>query len=538
MKRKNYRYILASAFVALFGLAGCVNDLDVQPLDQTVTTAERAYTDAESYTKGLMKIYSVWALSGQDGAGSSDISGLDAGNTVLLRSWWITQEVTTDEAKVAWGDSWCAEMNGQTWGTNTLEPIEGVFQRCMYIVALANEFLRNIGNAPSGVDQAQYAAEARFCRALAYYVLMDQFARPPFITESNYSIAPSQLSRTALFEWIESELKAIESSLPAARSAYGRADKGAVNALLARMYLNAEVYTGTQRYTDCITACKAVIDAGYSLASDYADLFKADNGENSDTRKEIIFPVCFDGSSTQSYGMAAIIIGSRSGSEASLATDGVSFGWDGFRSTSKLPLLFDYADNANPTAAGILDKRGIFKDTNRSIAITTAVQGTFTTEGWAVYKFSNLTSAGAAGSNSLFPDTDFPLFRLADVYLMYAEAVARGGTGGDLTTAVGYVNALRQRGYGDTAHNITSAWLTADNFRNLLNERSRELYWEGTRRTDLIRFGLFTASSYLWEGKGGVITGVGVNERYNLFPIPVTDMNVNSNLEQNSGYTN
>ena len=128
------------------------------------------------------------------------------------------------------------------------------------------------------------------------------------------------------------------------------------------------------------------------------------------------------------------------------------------------------------------------------------------------------------------------MFRLADVYLMYAEAVARGGEGGSMATAVQYVNALRQRAYGDTAHGVTEEWLTVNNYRNILDERCRELYWEGTRRTDLIRYGLFTSANYLWTFKGGVLSGTGVSDRYNVFPIPTTDLSVNANLKQNGGY--
>jgi hypothetical protein len=215
---------------------------------------------------------------------------------------------------------------------------------------------------------------------------------------------------------------------------------------------------------------------------------------------------------------------------------GISGGWDGFRGTPELVMKFDYQDNANPKADEILDKRGIFYDKHRSIDITTSVTGTFTTEGWAVYKYTNLRSDGQPGSNTTFPDTDFPMFRLADVYLMYAEAVARGGQGGSMGTAVQYVNALRRRAYGDTSHGVTEVWLQENGYRNILDERCRELYWEGTRRTDLIRYGLFTSSGYVWTFKGGVLSGVGVNNRYNVFPIPVTDLSVNGNLKQNEGY--
>ena len=530
MKKKYY--ILASMLTCLTVFSSCVGDLNVQPLDPTVVTAERAYTDAASYTKGLNKIYSVWALSGQNGS-DSDIADLDGGNTVLMRCWWTMQEQTTDECKNASKEAWSGEINGLTWSTSKNEIIEGVYQRCMFVVALTNEFMKNIDNAPSEIDQKSYAAQARFNRAFAYYVLMDAYGRPPFITEQNYSLTPSQLSRTELFNWIESELNAIRTDLPAARTEYGRADQTVVDALLARMYLNAEVYTGQSRYTDCISACKRIIPH-YSLASNYADLFKADNGENPETLKEIIYPVIFDGRKTQSWGMTALIVGARKE-----AGGGVREGWSVFRSTQNLVGLFSFENNTTPKPEEILDKRGIFDDYNGkcNYQITTGVVGNFDTEGWGVIKYTNLTSTGEPGQDVLWVDTDFPLFRLGDVYLMYAEAVARGGEGGDISTAVGYVNELRDRAYGETPHNkIDAAWLTANNYQNILDERGRELYWEGVRRIDLIRFGKYTSSSYTWPAKGGVITGVGVNERYNIFPIPISDISVNGSLEQNEGY--
>ena len=536
------KYITASLLATgLLSMSGCVNDLEVFPLDPDVVTSNVAYDSAESYTMALNKIYSVWALSGQDGAGSSDIAGLDPGNTVLLRCWFTLQTTPTDETKNAWPDAWVSSMNSITWTTAQVEPIEGAYQRAMYIVALVNDFMKNIGNAPSEIPQAQYAAEARFCRALAYYSLMDLFGRPPFITESNYSLAPSQLSRAELFDWIESELLDIHDALPA-QAEYGRAGQAAVDALLSRMYLNAEVYTGTQRYTDCITRCNNVINAGYSLAANYAELFMADNGQNAAASREIIFPICADGETAQSYGIGAIILGSRASTQG--AESGVSGGWAGFRATGNLVRVFDFPseDESTWTADNITDKRGIFYSEGKSVDITTS-NLTFDTQGWSVFKFTNLNSDGTPGKNATFPDTDFPLFRLGEIYLNYAEAVARGGQGGSMETAVSYINALRARG---GASSIGSSWLTANanvggtnasvQFGNLLNERQREMYWECTRRTDLIRYGLFTTGSYLWVEKGGTPTGVAVDNRYNLYPIPTTDLSVNSNLTQNEGY--
>lgn len=547
MKMNYIKTIILTSAMSM--MCSCIGDLDVMPLDPNVMTSEDAYSTPEGYIQGLKKIYSVWALSGQDNAGASDLEGMDAGNTVLLRCWWTLQENTTDEAKCAWGDSWVSQVNGMIWNTAEVEPMEGLYHRAMYIVSLVNDYLKQLPNAPEGVDRERYNAEARFCRALAYYVLMDAFGNPPFATEETGSSLPEQIKRADLFDWIEGELNTIKSSLPEMTDEYGRADQHCVDFLLARMYLNSEVYTGTKRYTDCITACNNIITSNsYELADDYAELFMADNGENADARKEIIFPVIADGNTTQSYGIGAIILGSRSGSEGTVENYGCNGGWDGFRATGNLIRAFNYdAEESAWTADNInsFDNRAIFYSEGRSLDITTSAIGTFTEEGWAVYKYSNLNSDGTPGKNTTFPDTDFPLFRLGEVYLMYAEAVARGGEGGSTSKAVEYIQNLRKR--ANTVYSeVTESWLTENTsvsastasvaYGNILNERCRELYWEATRRTDLIRFGLFTSNSYTWAEKGGVISGVGVDDKYNLFPIPVSDISVNGNLHQNEGY--
>ena len=538
--------ILASALTVF---SGCVGDLDVMPLDPNVMTAEDAYSTPDSYTQALKKIYSVWALSGQKDAGSSDLEGMDAGNTVLLRCWWTLQVNSTDESKCAWPDSWVSQVNGLTWNTAEVESMEGLYHRSMYIVGLANDYLRQLPNAPEEVDKTRFNAEARFCRALAYYALMDTFGNPPFVTEETETSTPEQIKRADLFKWLETELTTIRENLPEKTDEYGRADQHTVDFLLARMYLNAEVYTGTERYTDCITRCNNILASNaYALADNYDELFMADNGENANANKEIIFPIIADGNTTQSYGIAAIIMGSRASSEGTVENYGCNGGWDGFRSTGNLIRAFGYdADESAWTASNINshDNRAIFYSEGRSLDIRTTAVGTFTTEGWAVYKFTNLNSDGTPGKNTTFPDTDFPFFRLGDVYLMYAEAVARGGQGGSDSQAVTYLQELRTRANADPSE-INTNWLrepaavsgsTASvAYGNILNERCRELYWEATRRTDLVRFGLYTSNQYTWAEKGGVVSGVGVDDRYNLFPIPVTDISVNPNLKQNEGY--
>ncbi|MFA6871995.1 MAG: RagB/SusD family nutrient uptake outer membrane protein [Bacteroidaceae bacterium] len=529
------KYLLSICAAAVLSFSACVGDLDVQPLDPNVTTAEIAYATPGAFNQSIAKIYAVWAMSGQDGEGSTDIAGLDPGNAQLLRSYWNLQVITTDECKNAWGDSWVPEINGMLYSSTKNESIEGVYQRCMFTVALCNEFILQ-ANASSVLDAAQktqYVAEARFNRALAYEVLMDLYATPPFITEENYSLAPSALTRADLFDWIETELNECRDHLPTPSAVeYGRASQGAVDFLLARMYLNAEVFKGEAMYTECIAACNRLFTEGYALSTTYANLFKADN--NITSSKEIIFPIVFDGTKTKTWGgMTYLIASSRSGKAVDLNRDGVNEGWDGNRATSGLTSKFDTFDPAMRDAAMLTDARGIFDSNGRSEAITTTSEGTFVTEGWAVYKFTNVKSDGSLCEDTTFPETDFPMFRLGDAYLMYAEAVVRGGSGATKAEAVTLVNKLRERGYGGAGGDISESDLDLD---FVLDERARELYWEGTRRTDLVRFGKYTGSQYVWDFKGGVATGVAVNSYKNVFPIPVSDLSVNGNLQQNPGY--
>ncbi len=522
MNKIKFTSIVWTGLVAVL-MTSCFGELDPKPLGSNVMNSANVYSTTESYKEGLAKLYATFAVSGQQGpSGQPDIAGIDEGFGNYLRQYWNAQELTTDEAVIAWNDATIKDFHWHTWTPNDVF-VAAIYSRIMYTVALSNEFIRvTAGN--DNADIKMYQAEARFIRALAYYHALDMFGNPPFVTEADKPGAffPKQTTRAELYSYIESELLAIENELGAPRFEYGRADKGAAWMLLSKLYLNAEVYNGTPKYTEAITQLNKVIGASYSLAPKYINTFLADNN----TSPEMIFPITFDGLHTQTYGGTVYLIHAAiGGSMDPNGMFGVGGGWGGIRTTSAF--VNKFAD-----ISGTTDKRALFFTNGQSLKINDI--GVFT-EGYAITKFRNRTSTGATAPHAHpdFVDTDYPVFRLADAYLMYAEAVMRGGTGGSAAQALTYVNALRQRAYGDASGNISAGNLTLD---FILDERARELYWEGHRRTDLIRFKKFTGSSYLWPWKGNSINGTSTDSFRDLFPIPAADMSANPTLKQNSGY--
>jgi hypothetical protein len=146
-------------------------------------------------------------------------------------------------------------------------------------------------------------------------------------------------------------------------------------------------------------------------------------------------------------------------------------------------------------------------------------------------KFTNKTSTGGPASQTTMPDTHFPIFRLGEAYLIYAEAAVRTGT--NVAQGVTYFNLLRERGFGNATHDVTAAQMTLD---TILAERGRELRFEARRRTDLIRFDEFTGGTYLWAWKGNQPGGTATDAKYKLYAIPLNELSANPNLKQNPGF--
>ncbi|SIT84545.1 RagB/SusD family nutrient uptake outer membrane protein [Pontibacter indicus] len=529
MTSRYLKTILCAGLMAV-AATSCVDDLEREPFYEA--TSASVYRDFANYKPILAKLYAGFALTGQQGpSGRPDVGGIDEGASNYVRTYWMLQQVPTDEAVIAWNDPGLPALNTLTWSSNN-DVTTAMYYRIFYQITLANEFIREMDDAKlnergitgANLEEAKkFRAEARFLRALSYWHALDLYGSVPFVTEADLigKFFPEQASREELFAYVESELLAIESELAAARqNEYGRADQAAAWTLLTKLYLNAEVYTNQKKYTEAITYATKVIGAGYTLEPDYDHLFMTTNH----TSNEIIFPITFDGLRTQSYGGTTFLTHAAVGGTMSASAFGIDSGWGGIRST---PSIYDLFSSTALTA----DDRANFHTNGQEKEINTIA--TFT-DGYPITKWKNVNPAGQAGSNPTFVDTDFPMFRLADVYLMYAEAVLRGGTGGDPALALQYVNALRTRAYnGGAAGNVTASQMTL-NF--ILDERARELNWEAHRRTDLIRFNRFTGDSYLWAWKGGMMEGTSVADFRKLYPIPANDLVANPNLTPTPGY--
>ena len=618
-----------------FGIVSCHDDLDQVPTDPDSFTEENVFINAEEAKGALAKLYSSLALTGQNGpAGQPDIADIDEGFSQFTRMLFNLNELTTDHAVVGWGDPGLPDLHGMYWSSSN-DFTEAMYNRLAQEVSFCNSFISNAANLSDAVVPT-FVAEARFLRAFAYFNLMDLYSKVPLTTEISTDL-PQQSSRTELFNFVETELLAIiDNLLPSGSNEYGRVDQVAAWALLSKLYLNAEVWTGTSRYEDCVNYSNEVINSTYNINTNdangngtaYDELFLADNDTNG-AQSEFIFTANFDGLNSQTYGGTTFLVHAAIGGSMPANEFGVNGGWGGLRTTKNLVNKFPpvdivalnnslggtlsdwglvgdatengwngpdmemyetsndvyelYADllgnqmkfrfnedwgqnygddgadgSLNSGGANIVipgdgvyhvvldlntnsytleevlpesDRRGMFYTDGQNLEIEDIPSFT---DGYAVTKFKNIDSNGNQGvdSSGNFVDTDLALIRLAEIYLNHAEAILRGG-GGDLNLATANINELIERGYGNSDHNITSSELTLD---FILNERSRELYWEGQRRTDLVRYGYFTTGNYLWPFKANQPEGTSTDAFRNVFPIPSSSISANPNLNQNDGY--
>ncbi len=530
MKLRYFKTLLPVSVMAMMSLTACVGDLDVNPeIDPKTNTTFQA--DAT-----FNKVYANLGLTGRQApAGMPDLEGKDEGSSGFIRVLWNSNELPTDEAICGWSDGGILGMTTNQWDASN-DFINLLYYRLMYGVSVANHYLEQT-DAATDAETVLRRAEVRFLRALHFYHLMDAFGNiptPMAITDE----LPKQNTRKEAYALIEKELLECVTDMKDPRAnTYGRADKAAAWMLLARLYLNAEVYTGTAQWDKAAEYAKKVMDAGYTLTPNYAYLFMGDNHTNG-AQNEMILPVLQDGIKTFSYSGSTFLIASTRNSDMTANTGswGTSEAWGGNRCRPELIKTF-VPENTEATTADVKtaadmikiakDDRAMFYSADRKFENTKI--GTFK-DGYSCLKWTGLYSTGTSGSDTKFADTDVPLMRVAEAYLTYAEAKFRANGEKSTTEVADAINALRTR--------ANAAKQMAYTKQEILNEWQKEFYFEGRRRIDLIRFGKFGGYSndYVWSWKNGVKAGSNFDVTRNIFPIPAEEMNANYLLVQNPGY--
>lgn len=552
---------------ALNFFSSCTKDLDAFPFNATDFTSENAYgSDYANYVSGLAKIYESWS-------NTSDLRVDDAGASELFRAYWSVQECSTDACKNDWeGDAWTQDVNQNTWSTASNAATYAIYARTLHGITYVNEFLRQTTDdrlQTRGCTSEVIAkihklrAEARFVRAYMYWIAIDTFGDVPFVTENSDfgAVTPQVGTRSDVFDYIVSELVDIssdDSPLGEAGSDYPRADKGSALGLLARVYLNAEIYKstvdasgnvtakGAPMWTECQAVCEKIFTLGYGLCSNYFDLFRGDNGENPDARQEMLFSLYYDNPHLFSWGGALFLVAAefqatdelKDSAGNSLYYLGLGSAWAGIR------MPYEYARDyfgvsvpesgyaSDGTYTGEYDytdlRAGEFYIKGHTEAMTDIAAFD---QGWSYYKYNNRPHdktpeeyASVAASNGS-ASIDLPIIRLGEIYLNYAEACLNLN---QVSKALPYLNALRERaGLQDIG--------TYDK-DYLVKERAVELSWESLRRTDLIRWDLFDSSTFLWKWKGGSYNGQGFPQYKRVFDFPDGELVSNPNLEHKPGY--
>ena len=532
-----YKKICVISIICGFTVS-CTGDLDTVPIDKDDLVSSVVFgSEIGAYEESLAKIYAGLVIGGNKGGDDEqDVVGIDGGSQAsFLRVLWNMQELASDIAHCCWNDPGIPDFNHISWAASS-PWVKGSYYRLYYQINVANAFLRETTDEKLSErgcsDQVktkirQYRAEARFMRALMYQYALDLYRNVPFVDENSPigSIRPQQIMKEELFKYIESEMQACESDLadPVVgwNENYGHVNKACMWAALSRLYLNAETYVSENRYTDCITYCKKVIGAGYQLEENYGDMFKADN----DHSKEMIMPCRYEGEETMTWGgMTAFLCWGSSEFQEETNAKGA---WQGVRAKSSLYNIFTRENEMDKDSR----RQMLRTDATTNFEITN--EANFVNNGIPVTKFYNVYKDGSKPASSE-AWTDFPLFRLGEIYLNLAEAVLRGGQGATKVEALGYLNDLRKRAYTDKlVAPISDSEFTLD---FMLDERGREMFYEAQRRTDLVRFGKYTGNEYVWPWKGGTAKGKAVSSFYAVYPIPSDEIGSNENLKQNEGY--
>ncbi len=572
MKLNKFKTIApAAALLLSASMSSCMADLDKGNIDPNVS--------ASPSTMGLYsKCYAGLIMEGNDG--NADFTIDDAGKSTLLRNLFNFNELPTDEAICWWSDGGLAEIGYNQYNASTAT-LKFLYYRLMSNIAFDNSYLNNDA---AKEDKTRYA-EVRVIRAYNYFLMLDFFGDPAFVTESSansplqahtyndkfeagnsYTRAELlQMGREFLFNWVKNELLAAEPDLLEAKpevdtdADYGRIDKGTCWLLLSRLYLNAGTYLNNDGqnnpYWDkALEYAENIIKSPYALFNDdkikpeatangykpYDLLFMGDNGSNG-ASCEALLPLLQDGDKTRGYGGSMFYVAALWNESMKTVVDKdagtTGNNWSGMRvrPTFLKKFFTDPTVVVGKTAKEIramnIDDRAIFwgkGDSKNERTLELGDNSSFFM-GIATPKWNNNYSTNGTPHDSYNVDTDFFLFRVAEAYLNAAEAEMHLHGEGS-AKAKDYIDAIRKRAHADVHESYT--------LNDVLDERARELYCEGIRRTDLIRFNQFGgAASYKWELKGGSANGTTFDKTKNVYPLPSSETIANKNLTQIDGYS-
>ncbi len=522
---KLYKYITIGA--AVFSMAtfqSCVNDLDLEPTNPTTKTELTSQAEWDGYFGSL---YGSLLYVG-------NLSTSDGGAGTYVRCHWNLQEITADEAIISnkWNDPGYHSLNFNTWLTDN-EWVYAAFSREFYTARQCTEFIEAVGGASHFYTEEEIEAmkaEARVIRALAYYNMIDLFGRGPWIPGTPTGATPPTYDRVQLFNATVNDLTDVIDGghlVPAAQQIYGRLSREAAYMLLAKLYLNAKVYVGKDMYAECAAACQEILKTINTLAPEYKYLFCASNDKYVGNG-EILWAVpqqvgAFETWGGTTYMTAGAYIESAAEDELvrlgayGLGDDGKATGpapWSGLRMRPELSTAFEPGD-----------KRALYYAGTYNVGVEDLDSYDETSDGYMCTKYTYTSEDDYENTAGVIPgsqvcNADWPLFRLADTFLMLAECQVNGVECSGKT----YFDKVRSRA------GLAPAAL---NEETLLKERQRELYWEGHRRSDLIRFGQYTGSVYNWSWKGGVYEGMSIGDYRAVFAIPYQYV---ATVGQNPGY--
>ena len=511
---------VAALSLALAGTTSCVGDLDQTPTDPN---NKLEISTADEWNGYFARLYAGLVLSG-------NVTVSDGGAGVYTRVMWNLNEITADEAFICdkWNDPGYTVLNYATWSNNN-EWIYAAYTRCMFQIRMCTEFISRFeGVSIDGISDAEsraMIAEATVLRDLSYYHLIDWFGRGPWITTADpVGTVPAAIERKELFDNTVAELKDVIASgnlKPAAGQVYGRLSLEAARMLLAKLYLNAEVYTGTAMWADCAAQCQEIVKTINTLVPDYRFLFCASNRKYVGNG-EIIWGIPQDATEIQTYGGTTYLTAGayREGCDEAdpdlLSRLGcTATPWSGLLVRPELSRALSVND------ARRLIFEGTYKEGIQDVSGVGATCGGYMGIKYTYTDESDYYNTAKHENTNQFCSADYPMFRLADTYLMLAECQLHGVECNGLQ----YFNDVRTRANMPTVSNY--------NENDLLKERQCELWWEGHRRQDLIRFGRYTGDRYLWSWKGGIYEGQNIEAYRSVFPIPYQYVQT---VGQNPGY--